>query len=248
MAQVYALDGDEANFPTARRYFSEGVRIAEQIERRASVAYALHGLASLEFMAGDYAEAFGLAQAALNSFRDLGFQRNVPLALLLIGEAALLMGDLAAARTSGQRALDLYCELDSPWGIAAVQQLLGHVDLGCAQWSDAAAQYKTCLESAMRLCDDKLAATALAALGAVALAQGELRHAGLLLAAAHHRLETLPRFLAPGYRAAIENSVATLRAALGEDEFAAVWAEGWSLGVDQAVALALDDQAYWRST
>lgn len=248
LAQVYALDGDEANFPTARRYFAEGMRIAKQIERTASVAYALHGQASLEFMAGDYAEARRLAQAALSSFLDLGFQRNVPLALLLSGEAALLMGDLAAARASGQRALDLYRELDSPWGIAAAQQLLGHVDLGCAQWSDAAAQFKTSLKSARGLCDAKLTATALAALGRVALAQGELGSAGLLLAAAQHQLETLPRFLAPGYRTVIESQVTALRAAFSEDEFAAIWAEGWALGIDQVVTLALGDQAYCRST
>ncbi len=248
LAQLYALDGDEANFLTARQYFAEGVRIARQIGRQPSVAYALHGQASLEFMAGRYPDAMRLAQEALLTFRSLDFRRSVPLVLLLIGEVALLLGDLPAAHANGQAALDFYGELDAPWGIAAAQQLIGHVALGCDQMPAAEARFKTSLEIARRLCDDKLTATALAGLGAVALVQGEPVRSGLLLAAAHRLLKTLPRFLAPGYCAALDSRVAALRIALGDVEYAAVWAEGWALSLDQAVAVAISDQAYCRST
>ncbi len=239
LAQVYALDGDEANFATARRYFEEGLRIARQLNRQEGVAYALHGEASLEFMAGDYTRAIGLAQEALASFRTLDFRRSVPLALLLIGEAALLAGDRDLARQHAQAALAYYVELTIPWGIAAAHQLLGQVERGCGQVAAATAWLTTSLELSWRMRDSKLTATNLAALGGVALAQQEFARAGTLLAAAYQLFDGLPRFLAPGYRDAYASMVAATRAALGDEEFAARWAAGQALPLEQAVALGL---------
>jgi hypothetical protein len=46
--------------------------------------------------------------------------------------------------------------------------------------------------------------------------------------------------LQPEQRASHDDAVATMPAALGEDASAAAWAEGWTLPVDEAVALALE--------
>ena len=239
LAQVYALDGDEANFATARRYFEEGLRIARQLNRQESVAYALHGEASLEFMAGDTIRAIALAQEALALFRTLDFRRSVPLTLLLIGEAALLAGDRELARPHAQAALAHYGELAIPWGTAAAQHLLGQIERGCGQLAAATARLTTSLELSWRMRDGKLTATNLAALGGVALARQEFARAATLLAAAYQLFDGLPRFLAPGYRNAYAGMVAATRAALGDDEFAARWAAGQAMPLEQAVALGL---------
>jgi len=237
IAQVYALDGDEAHFAAARRDFAEGLRIARQLNRRESVAYALHGEASLEFMAGDYGRTLQLAEEALALFRALDFRRNVPLALLLIGEAALLAGDLPAARRHGQAALTHYEELAIPWGIAAAQQLLGQAERLSGQPAQARPWFTASLALSWRLRDEKLIAAALAALGGVALAEGEHARAGLLLAAAYQLFDRLPRFLAPGYRCDYASLKAATRAALGDAKFAAAWSAGQTLTLEQAVAL-----------
>jgi hypothetical protein len=237
IAQLYALDGDEAHFAAARRDFAAGLRIARQLNRQASVAYALHGEASLELMAGNYARASQLAGEALALFRDLDFRRNVPLALLLIGEAALLAGDLPTARDYAQTAQTHYEELAIPWGMAAALQLLGQVARCSGEPAQALPWLTASLELSWRLRDEKLVAATLAALGGVALARREERRAALLLAAAQQMFDRLPRFLAPGYRCDYANLKAAACATLGEESFAAAWAAGQALTLEQAVAL-----------
>jgi predicted ATPase/transcriptional regulator with XRE-family HTH domain len=239
IAQIYALDGDEANFAVARRFFEEGLSIARRLKRAASVAYALHGEASLEFMAGDYARSIQLAAEALMIFRQLEFRRNVPLSLLLLGEAALLAGDLITARVHGSAALEHYQELAIPWGIAAAQQLLGQVGWRCGELAPARAWLTASLELSWRLGDRKLTAVNLAALGGMASAQQEHTRAALLLAAASQLFDSLPRFLAPGYRCDYDRVAAATHAALGDEMFAQTWAASQAAGLEQAVALAL---------
>ena len=190
-------------------------------------------------MAGDYVAAQRLVQQALVIFQVLDFRRNVPLALLLSGEAALLAGDLETAHTHGQTALDHYTQLAIPWGVAAAHHLCGQAAYRSAQWTQAVAHLRTSLEMSWRLCDDKLTATNLAALGGVALAQAEAALAALLLAAAHRMLERLPPFLAPGYRIAYADMLTATRTALSAAEFALAWKAGEALPLAQVVATAL---------
>lgn len=242
IAQIHALDGDEANFDMARGYFAAGLRMARRLDRPASVAYGLHGQASLEFMAGAYGRAAELAGEALVIFRELDFRRSVPLALLLMGEAALLAGDLAAARASAEAALARYEELAIPWGSAAGQQLLGQIERRGGQPAAAAVWLTRSLALSWKLGDVKLTATALAALGGVALACCEGERAALLLAAAERVCEDLPRFLAPGYRDDYAALAVAVRAGLGDDAFMAAWAAGRALPLAQAVELGLEGQ------
>jgi len=156
-----------------------------------------------------------------------------------LGEAALLAGDRDLARLHAQAALAHYMELTIPWGIAAAQHLLGQIERSCGQWAAATARLTTSLELSWRMRDGKLTATNLAALGGVALARQEFGRAGTLLAAAYQLFDGLPRFLAPGYRDAYAGMAAATHAALGEDEFAARWAAGQTMALEQAVALGL---------
>jgi hypothetical protein len=48
---------------------------------------------------------------------------------------------------------------------------------------------------------------------------------------------------APAARATYERAIALARARLGEEAFAAAWAEGRALSLEQALAEALDDAA-----
>ena len=239
IAQVYALDGDEAHFETARRYFREGLAISRQLGRNESVAYAQLGEASLAFMSGDYATAIRLANDALAIFRELDFRRNIPLTLLVIGESQLLQGDFAAARHHVQGAHDLYLELAIPWGVTASKQVLGQIERQAGNLDLATGLLGESLRMSWQMQDMKNVAHNLVGLGGVALAQQELERAGLLLAAAHKLLDSLPRFLAPGYRAEYADLVAAVRAALGDHQFAEVWTSGQSLPLEDAVRFGL---------
>jgi hypothetical protein len=67
------------------------------------------------------------------------------------------------------------------------------------------------------------------------------QQAALLGGAAEAMREDLGMLLPGDQRAGHEEVVGTMRAALGEEAFAAAWAEGRALSLEDAVALALED-------
>jgi hypothetical protein len=76
-------------------------------------------------------------------------------------------------------------------------------------------------------------------LAAVALSGARSERAARLLGNAEGLRGAMGTPLAPGDRAEHDRSVAAARAALGENAFAAAWAEGRAMDLDQAIADAL---------
>src|SRR5262249_22040582 len=69
--------------------------------------------------------------------------------------------------------------------------------------------------------------------------RGAHARAARLFAASEAQLERMGASLPPAYRPLQQRAIAAVRAALGDDAFAAAWAEGRALSLDAAVALAL---------
>jgi hypothetical protein len=75
----------------------------------------------------------------------------------------------------------------------------------------------------------------------VAVAQAQSERAARLFGAAEALREAIGTPLPPADRAEHDRSVAAVRTALGEEAFAAAWAEGRALTLEHAVAFALAD-------
>ena len=80
-------------------------------------------------------------------------------------------------------------------------------------------------------------APALEGLAAVVAAQGEPTWAARLWGTAEAQREAYSLPLAPVYRADYEQAVAASRTQLGEQSFAAAWAEGRSMTPEQVLAV-----------
>jgi hypothetical protein len=78
-------------------------------------------------------------------------------------------------------------------------------------------------------------------LAAVAVVQVRTEHAARLFGAAEGLREAIGAPLSPAERAEPDRSVAALRAALGEEAFAAGWAEGRAMTSEGAVRHALEE-------
>jgi hypothetical protein len=77
----------------------------------------------------------------------------------------------------------------------------------------------------------------------VVVALGQPLRGARLGGAAEAQREALGVPLAPATRSDQDQALRALRAALGEEGFAAAWAEGQALSLEEAVALALQDSA-----
>ena len=71
----------------------------------------------------------------------------------------------------------------------------------------------------------------------------EPERAARLWGAAERLRQAIGCRTAPAARATYERAMAVVRAQLGDDAFAAAWAEGQAMTLEQAIAEALDDAA-----
>jgi hypothetical protein len=79
-------------------------------------------------------------------------------------------------------------------------------------------------------------------LAEVSARQGEWQRAARLFAAAEVLRRTVSASLAPAERVDLAESVAAIRAALGEEAFSQAWSEGRAMSLEEAVAYALEEE------
>jgi hypothetical protein len=91
------------------------------------------------------------------------------------------------------------------------------------------------------LADKLWMAQNLEGLAAVAVAQAQSERAARLFGAAEGGRDAIGAPLPPAERSEHDRSVAAARAALGDEAFAAAWAEGRTMTFERAIAYALTE-------
>jgi len=92
--------------PALRKYAPLAETAAQRIGHRLYQAVAHRAWAVAHRLAGEYAEAGGRLNQALNLFQDLGTHWQIGRTWLELGELAAAQNELAQARDCFQRALD----------------------------------------------------------------------------------------------------------------------------------------------
>jgi hypothetical protein len=100
----------------------------------------------------------------------------------------------------------------------------------------ACAQYEESLKRLMQVGDKQYIAFCLEGLAGLFVAQGEPVRAVRLWGAADALREAMGTLIPPVYRANYERSLAAARAQLGEKAFAAAWAEGRMMTLEQVLS------------
>jgi tetratricopeptide (TPR) repeat protein len=228
----------------AAALYEESLVIFRELGNRIGIARSLRNLGLVAHHQGDLASAAALHEEALALRRELGDRYGVAQSLSNLGLVAYAQGNLARAATLLGEGMALTRELDFKQLTAVVLANLGTVALARGDWLQAAAAHTEGLILARDHCVRLLVAAGLEGLARVALTPGNPagdphRAAQLLAAAATARI-TLGMPLPPDEQAGVEAARAATLAALGEETFAAAWAEGQALRMEDAVALALE--------
>jgi predicted ATPase/DNA-binding CsgD family transcriptional regulator len=150
---------------------------------------------------------------------------------------ALSEGETTRAESLAQESLAIYREIGDRWGITWALHILGRVEDQRGEMTAARSLYQQSLALALELGDKFLTPYNLEGLAGVLLAQGELIWAAQLWGAAEVLREGTGASSALVDRAGYERAVATARTQLGEQAFAAAWAEGRRMTPEQAVAM-----------
>jgi predicted ATPase len=208
---------------------------------RWGLAIAVLGLGQAAFHQGDYVTARAQLDECLGISRQLGDA-------WLTAQTLNALGDLARSQSEDDRAVALYEESLSLFraqrmqaGIPSLLHNLAHMALRRGDAVQARRMFHDSLTRFRDQGDRRGMAECLAGLAGVFGAMGQPERAARLFGAAEALVPEADATTYDSNREDYARSVASVRAQLDERSFAAGWAEGRTLPVDQVVSEALAD-------
>jgi predicted ATPase/DNA-binding SARP family transcriptional activator len=223
----------------ARRESQEALALARREGDRAAVARALLSLAEATAKEGDLDAAWSLCVEARPLFEELGEPVGLAGTLEWLASIASQRGDRRAARPLLEERLATCRVLGESELLIHALGGMGHLERDEGDYARARALYQESLLLRRKLGHQLALAQSLEDLAALAGRQRQWERAVRLLGAAEAFCEALGARPPVAVVLEYERTVAEARAALGEAAFAAAWAEGRTLSLEEAMADAL---------
>lgn len=223
------------NYAAAREMYEQSLAILRELGDKRDIASALYHAALTALFQGDNRAARSLMEEGLPLFRQTEDQRGTAYSLALLGLVALNQGHTLVARSSLEESLAVYRFLGDRQAIVYTLGVLGMIVLSQGDPTTARAMYDESLALLRESGEKWFLTICLAGLGSVVAVQGQAEWAARLWGAAEPLRETSGT-IPPFQRSPYEQAVATARHQLGEEAFAAAWAEGRTMTPEQALA------------
>jgi predicted ATPase/DNA-binding SARP family transcriptional activator len=238
LGTVLAARGD---YGRARTLLAETAALDRQAGDAWSAALSLVRLGQVAWQQGEVAGATAALRESLGLLQDLGDRNHLPEVMLSLGLVSQVAGDEASARSWLEESLTVARAAAKPpyvsWSLWGLGQLAG----ARGEYGQADAAFREGLAHARERPDFLI--MHVEGLAMVAAGGGRPTRAARLLgaAAAARQARGIPR--PPVEQAGYEALVRRVEAALDGPAFAAAWATGAALTLEQAVAEALMEHA-----
>ncbi len=239
LSSLGTLARTEGKHSEARSLAEESLAMYRESGDKRGIASSLNYLGSVAFTQGDYARARSLYQESLVAFRELGDKQGIAASLINLGNIAHQSGDYAAARSLLEESLAILRQVADKRTVASALCNLGYVAQGQGHHKTACSFYEEGLTIFQELGEKLGMANSFEGLAEAAEALGQAERAARLFAAAEALREAIGAPMRDAARANYETKVAGVRAKLEDEAFAAAWAQGRSMGLEQAIAYAL---------
>jgi predicted ATPase/DNA-binding CsgD family transcriptional regulator len=228
---------EQGDYSRGRILFEETLRVQRALENKIGIAASLLRLAWVIFYSqGDPAIVRALLEEGLALFKEMGDKEKIADSLNVLGWVVLQQGEVAMARSLAEESRVLFREIGTRTGIAESLSLLAEVAAVQGEHVAARALYEESLAFCNQAGDNWDIAFDLEGLAGEVAALGELGWAARLWGAAEVLRATMGTPMPPVYRAAYQRAVDAARTQLGEQAFAAAWAEGRQMSPAQALA------------
>ena len=237
-----ALAEAQGHDRAARERFEESLASFRELGDQRGIAAALLRGGWLAHWQGDYRTARECFEGMLAIFRELGDREGIGTALHDLGWVARWQGDWDAARALLEEGLGIHREVGDTYHIGWSLNGLGELSIEQEDYRDAQERFEESLATFRQIGDRMGICSVLERLAVVAAAQGQSRRAAYLFAAAMGLRETMGAHRLPLVSARRDGSIAAVRTLLGEEAFAAAWAEGRAMPVEQAIGYALEEK------
>jgi predicted ATPase/DNA-binding CsgD family transcriptional regulator len=234
LARIAIVQGE---YDRARALLEENLAFYRALGDQLYIAWVLYHLAHVLFESqSDLTRAAALAEQSLALNREANATSCSADPLGLLGEIYLVQGEQTRARERAEERVAIERELGTGWGIALASIGLARILASQGDRAAARALFQESLALLHKIGNKVFIAACLEGLGAVGVVQGQPAWAARLWGVAEALRQHIGAPLPPVYRAEYERSVAATRAQLGEQAFAAAWAEGRAMTPEQALA------------
>ena len=224
---------EQGDFARAAELYNECVELHRALGDRERMSLALLGFGDIARDLGDIAKNRTYSEQSLILLRELGIQWAIGFTLNNLALTAYQEGDLTKALGLVNESVALFRAQKADGSLAEVLITLGQV-----LWAqgEGAAAYTTLTEAlhfAWAVGPRLMVAPALEGLASVVVAQRRAELATHLLAAASALRAQMGTPVRPVDQGAVDQALATARSTLGDDVYAAEWAEAQALPLEQ---------------
>ena len=229
----------QGDYAAAKAFSGQALELYRGLNDPRNTAGMSLNLGVMAFEQGDYETAYRLTEASLAVFRQLHDTYGITTALLNLGNTLLETGNLKRARGYFEEAIVFERSLGSG-NVAIPLGGLGRALRRLGDLTGARACFAESLQLRLQTGDRRGVAVTLTNLAHVEHNDHRPDRAARLLGAAEAIRQAIGAPIHPNRREEYEQLLAEVRAALGQAGFADAWAEGRTLTLEQAVALALE--------
>ena len=231
MANAYQALGEHA----------ESLAIVQERGDKSGIAYALSGLAHDTVVQGDLVRAAELFEESLALCRELGDTVTIAHVLNELGGVACAQGHYARARVLFQESSALSRDLNDHRISAETDVHLGQLALDEGDLILAGTLFRQSLVVFQKLKHTRWIDECMLDIAVLAHVQGRVLRATRLLGAAVTLREATHQKIPTWAGAVFANNLGTMHTQLHQTAFAAAWAEGRAMSLEQASAYALSD-------
>jgi predicted ATPase/DNA-binding SARP family transcriptional activator/DNA-binding CsgD family transcriptional regulator len=233
---------ERGRYAEAVAFHEESLALQRGLGNEEGVARALDGLGFAAWLQEDLDRAWTLCTEALTLYRGLEDAEGIAWSLVNLGAVAQHQGDHERATQLLEESLALSREAGYMEGIAWSLNELGIVAYRWGELGQAEASLKESLRVHHDLGDRWRIASVLEALAGTARARGELERAARLFGAAEALREAIGTPVPLCERPDRDSNVAAARARLDDAAWAALWAKGRAMSLEEAVGYALAER------
>jgi transposase len=229
----------QGDYAVARSCWEEVLAHAREAENAREIADIGVFLGMTAEAQGDYRAARSTLEASLLFFREIEDQHQIAVVQLLLGGLDRMHNNTQRAAARFAESLALHRQLGDAWHIATLLFNQGFLEQQLNNHGQAAILFCTSLTQMRELGDHWGISHCLRGLAGVAAAQNQPEQAARLFGATEALLNATGMRLEPFEQGEHDQHIAVARAQLDEAAFAAAWAEGRALSLEQAISEAL---------
>jgi predicted ATPase/class 3 adenylate cyclase len=230
----------QGDYPRARSHLAESLALYRRLDDKRGLARALNSSAVLSFDEGEQERARSLWEEGLSVARDIGARDLVGSFLNNLGEVARMQGEYERAKALYEESLEASGEAPT-YARGLTLFNLGQVAWGLEEWMGARSFYSASLALSRKLGDRLTSPSCLEGMAGVCAMEDRHLEGARLLGAAEALRKALNAPVQSGDRVHYERCVAAVRGGLSESAFAAAWAEGGAMTLEQAIDYALTE-------